>query len=83
MRYSERKLPISEHRRKILNLLEFILEMEDDIEVEYGVNSVFNVFARRVMYDDRSEFTYVTDEQWATRFQAYADHLLSKTKGCN
>ena len=68
----ERKPKMSEARRKVLNLLEFILEAKPDID------SVFNVFTRHAMHDDGTEFDWVTDNQWVEWLQTYADELIKE-----
>jgi len=66
---SERKPAMSKDRRKVLNLLEFILEAQPDIE------SVFNVFVLHVAQQDE-DHTWVSDEQWAEWMQDYANKLI-------
>ena len=69
--YENRKPKMNEHRRKILNLLEFILEVDDSIK------SVFNVFDTHVA-QDYLDLTGVSDKEWAEWFQDYADTLIRK-----
>ena len=62
---------MNEHRRKVLNLLEFILEADPSID------SVFNAFCLHVSQIDE-DMIWVDDEEWAQWFQDYADKLLKK-----
>jgi hypothetical protein len=71
---SERKPKMSKERRKVLNLLEFILESNPDID------TVFNVFTRHARHDDGTEFDWVSDGQWAAWLRIYADELVAKQR---
>ena len=67
--YENRKPKMNEHRRKILNLLEFILEVDDSID------TVYNVFCNHVSPEDGEDMTWITDEEWSDLLQTYADRL--------
>jgi len=67
------KQPMSEDRRKVLTLLEFILEMKPDID------SVYNAFVLYVAQKDE-DLVWVSDAEWGDWLQAYADKLLSEAR---
>ena len=67
---SERKPRMSESRRKILNLLEYILEVDTTVE------TVYNAFQLHVAQMDE-DLTWENDETWAQWFEEYA-HKLAK-----
>lgn len=69
---TERKPRMNYHRRKILNLLEYILETDSDID------SVYNAFALHVAQRDE-DHVWVNDEEWAQWFEEYAEKLSKKT----
>ena len=69
----ERKPVMSKDTRKILNLLEFILEMRP----EQG--SVYNQFVCAVAQQD-DDLMYVTDDVWAGWFQDYAEKISKEGK---
>jgi hypothetical protein len=68
-----RKPVMSEARRKVLNLLEFCLESEPEVD------SVFNMFCLHAAQQDEDQ-TWVTDEEWAEWLQDYANKLIKKNK---
>jgi len=68
-----RKPKMCKHRRKILNLLEYILEVDTEIE------SVYNVFQLHVAQMDE-DLTWEDDDTWAQWFEEYAAKL-SKGQG--
>ena len=63
-----RKPQMCKHRRKILNLLEYILEVDTTPE------SVYNVFALYVAQRDE-DLCWQSDEIWADWFEKYAEKL--------
>ncbi len=67
-----RKPKMSADRRKILNLLEYILEVDTDI------HSVYNVFALHVVPIDK-DIRRENDEEWAKWFEEYAHKLAKKS----
>ena len=71
-----RKPKMSLNRRKILNLLEYILEVDNSI------GSVYNAFALHVAQIDEDHI-WVDDEEWAQWFEEYAAKLSVKTKEAN
>ena len=68
--YENRKPKMNEHRRKILNLLEFILEVDDNVD------TVYNVFCIHAGPEDGEDMTWIKDEEWSELLQAYADKLI-------
>ena len=64
---------MSKDRRKVLDLLEFCLEMNPDID------SVFNVFTWVALQHDK-ERKLLSDKEWGDGLQDYADMLLSDAK---
>jgi len=68
----ERKPRMSEARRKILNLLEYILE------VDTSIDTVYNAFALHVAQRDE-DHCWVNDEEWAQWFEEYAHKLAKKS----
>ena len=66
---SERKPRMSESRRKILNLLEYILEVDNEIY------SVYNAFILHVSPVNKKDLNWVEDEEWAQWFEDYASKL--------
>ena len=73
---TERKPKMCKHRRKILNLLEYILE------VDTSIDTVYNAFALHVAQIDEDHI-WVQDEEWAQWFEEYAAKLSVKTKEAN
>jgi hypothetical protein len=73
MRGSGSKPVMNGHRRKVLNLLEFCLEMNPDID------TVFNLFVLYAAQQDE-DHVWVSEEQWGDWLQDYADKLLSEAK---
>ena len=71
--HAERKPVMAEARRKVLNLLEFILEVDNTIDTVYNVFMLVGGFAPM----DLSE---VSDEEWAEWLQEYADSMCIKRK---
>ena len=75
-----RKPQMCKDRRKILNLLEYILE------VDPSPDSVYNVFALYVAQRDE-DLIWQSDETWAQWFDEYAANLrinqYIKTKETN
>ena len=68
--YENRKPKMNEHRRKILNLLEFILEVDDNVD------TVYNLFCDTLIGPvDGEDMTCITDEEWSDLLQTYADKL--------
>lgn len=74
--YTERKGKMSKHRRNILNLLEYILEVDDTID------SVYNAFCLHVSQVDE-DMTWINDEEWAQWFEEYAEKLNKKVREAN
>lgn len=70
----ERKPQMSKDRRKVLDLLEFCLEMNPDID------TVFNVFVLHAAQRDE-DHVWVSEEEWGDWLQDYADELLKEDKG--
>ena len=70
---TERKPKMSLARRKILNLLEYI------IETDPAMDTVYNVFALYVAQVEE-DLIWADDEEWAQWFEEYANKL-SKGKG--
>ena len=64
------------HRREILNLLEYILEVDTDID------TVYNAFVLHVAQVE-ADLTWESDEIWAQWFEEYAAKLSVKTKEAN
>ena len=71
-----RKPKMCKHRRKILNLLEYILEVDTTID------TVYNAFALHVAQVE-ADLTWESDEEWAQWFEEYAAKLSVKTKEAN
>lgn len=65
---SERKPRMSEARRKILNLLEYILETQPKVD------SIYNVFTLHVSQIEE-DLIWVNDEEWAQWFEEYAKKI--------
>lgn len=63
-----RKPKMNEHRRKILNLLEYIIETDPNMD------TVYNVFAECVAQQDE-DLTWADDEEWAQWFEEYVAKL--------
>ncbi|KKN92301.1 hypothetical protein LCGC14_0207920 [marine sediment metagenome] len=68
-----RKPLMDKHRRKVLDLLEFCLESEPEVD------SVFNMFCLHVAQREE-DHTWVEDEEWAEWFQDYANKLIKKNR---
>ena len=74
-----RKPKMCKHRRKILDLLEYVLE------VDPSPDSVYNVFALYVAQVDE-DLIWVDDETWALWFEEYAEKISKgqgASKNCN
>ncbi len=63
-----RKPKMSDDRRKILNLLEYILEVDTTID------TVYSVFALHVSQRG-DDLIWAEDEEWAQWFEEYASKL--------
>lgn len=70
---SERKVKMHKDTRKVLDLLEFVLEMSP----EQG--SVYQRLVCNVAQQDE-DLLWVTDTEWADWLQDYADKLLSEAQ---
>lgn len=71
---TQRKPKMSADRRKILNLLEYI------IETDPSMDTVYNVFALYVAQVDEEEgLSWADDEEWAQWFEEYANNLSRST----
>ncbi|KKK62517.1 hypothetical protein LCGC14_3003530 [marine sediment metagenome] len=66
-----RKPRMSNDRRKILNLLEYILEVDTEID------TVYNAFFLHVsqMGEEGRDESCVTEAEWAQWFEEYANKL--------
>ncbi len=71
----ERKPVMDKDTRKVLDLLEFILEMKKGHENV----SVYNTFVLMVAQQEE-DLCWITDAEWAVWFQDYADKLLNEAK---
>lgn len=69
---SERKDKMSLARRKILNLLEYI------IETDPRMDTIYNVFVLHVAQRDE-DLSWSNDEMWAQWFEEYAHKLAKST----
>lgn len=69
-----RKPMMDIHRRKILNLLEYILETDDEIY------SVYNAFILHVSPVNKKDLNWVSDEEWAQWFEEYANKISKGEK---
>ena len=67
-----RKHKMSVARRKILDLLEYIIETDPNMD------TVYNVFALYVAQRDE-DLTWADDEEWAQWFEEYANNLNRST----
>ena len=67
-----RKPRMSLDRRKILNLLEYILEVDSSID------TVYNAFFFHVSQIDE-DISHMSDETWAQWFEEYAHKLAKKS----
>ena len=76
MTNTTRKPKMCKHRRKILDLLEYILEVDTEID------TVYNTFALHVAQGEE-DLSWVEDEEWAQWFEEYAAKLSVKTKEAN
>ena len=72
-----RKPRMSEARRKILNLLEYILEVDPEIY------SVHNAFTLHVSPVHRKDLNWVKEEEWVQWFEEYANKLSKHTREAN
>ena len=70
--YPARKPQMSLARRKILNLLEYIIETDPNMD------TVYNVFVLDVAQRDE-DHCWISDEEWAQWFEEYAHKLANKT----
>ena len=64
---TERKPKMNEHRRKVLNLLEYILEVDSSLATVY--DAFFHVSPAN------EDLNWVDDEEWADWFEEYASKL--------
>ena len=68
---TERKPKMSDDRRKILNLLEYILEVDSSLATVY--DAFFHVSPAN------EDLNWVDDEEWADWFEEYAEKLSRST----
>ena len=71
-----RKPKMSDDRRKILNLLEYILEVDTTID------TVYNAFVMHVTQVDE-DLSWVNDEEWAQWFEEYANKVRREAYSAN
>ena len=62
-----RKPKMNEHRRKVLNLLEYILEVDSSLATVY--DAFFHVSPAN------EDLNWVEDKEWAQWFEEYANKL--------
>ncbi|KKK43597.1 hypothetical protein LCGC14_3168140 [marine sediment metagenome] len=60
--------------RKVLDLLEFVIEMRGP-----DMGSVYNTFVLFVAQQEE-DLEWVNDDEWAAWFQDYADKLIKEAK---